>query len=173
MYTFTLSGRESVLPAKIYPPIVLDNSKTYPLGLIDFLTFSTIPNIDITNNKFHIDDEVVTVPEGSYEIKDIIEFIKERIKPRVGEQNKKRRMSPPQQQQQQPQQKRSLSSNAIVKDDKQPDIQLHMRNNLNTLRESVAKHAMGQTLSDQQQQQQQQQQYEKVELYCDEELPKS
>ncbi|CAH2010532.1 unnamed protein product [Acanthoscelides obtectus] len=44
-------------------------------------------------------------------------------------------------------------------------------------RESVAKHSIGQTASDQQQQQQQQQQllhqYKQVELYCDEELPKS
>nr|CAI5849262.1 unnamed protein product [Callosobruchus analis] len=75
MYTFTLSGTESVLSAKIYPPIVLDNTKTYAIGLIDFLTYNSIPNVDSTNNKFYIDNHTITIPDGSYEIIDIERFI--------------------------------------------------------------------------------------------------
>lgn len=85
MYIFTLSGRSSMLSCKIYPPIILDNSKTYTLGLIDFVTFNTIPNVDETNNKFYIEKETITIPEGSYEISDIENFIKEKIQDRQEE----------------------------------------------------------------------------------------
>nr|CAI5829840.1 unnamed protein product [Callosobruchus analis] len=75
MYTFTLSGTESVLSAKIYPPIVLHNKKTYAIGLIDFVTYNSIPNVDSTNNKFYINSHTTTIPDGSYEIIDIERFI--------------------------------------------------------------------------------------------------
>lgn len=39
------------------------------------LLFNTIPNIDVTNNKFYIHNVVITSPEGSYEIDDIEKFI--------------------------------------------------------------------------------------------------
>nr|CAH7717076.1 unnamed protein product [Callosobruchus chinensis] len=75
MYTFTLTGNESVLSAKIYPPIVLDSKKTYAIGLIDFVTYNTIPNVDSTNNKFYIDSHTITLADGCYEISDIERFI--------------------------------------------------------------------------------------------------
>nr|CAH7767387.1 unnamed protein product [Callosobruchus chinensis] len=75
MYTFTLTGNESVLSAKIYLPIVLDNKKTYAIGLIDFVTYNPIPNVDYTNNKFYINSHTIALPDGCYEISDIERFI--------------------------------------------------------------------------------------------------
>lgn len=70
-YTFTFSARDSVLTSKIYPPIILEENENYVMGLIDFMTYNTIPNVDATNNKFYIGDFVITLPEGTYEIEDI------------------------------------------------------------------------------------------------------
>lgn len=70
-YTFTLSARNSIISNKIYPPVILEENATYVMGLIDFMTFNTIPNIDKSNNKFYIGNYVVELPEGSYEITDI------------------------------------------------------------------------------------------------------
>lgn len=71
----TLSGNTSVLQAQYFPPIELNPSKQYVLGLVEFLTFNSIPNIDPTNNKFCIGDRVITLPTGSYEIGDIDEYL--------------------------------------------------------------------------------------------------
>lgn len=70
-YTFTLSGRTSTLTTRIYPSIILDDDETYVIGLIDFMTFNTIPNIDESNNKFYIGPHTLKLPEGTYEITDI------------------------------------------------------------------------------------------------------
>nr|CAI5866039.1 unnamed protein product [Callosobruchus analis] len=49
-----------------------DPEKSYALGLIDFVTFNTIPNVDETNNKFFINNtDHIVIPVGSYEIVDI------------------------------------------------------------------------------------------------------
>lgn len=78
--TFTLSSRESVLRASIYPPITLDDGDSYVLGLINFISSNSIPNVDENNNKFYYGDEgVVKIPEGSYELSDIIAHITQSI----------------------------------------------------------------------------------------------
>lgn len=59
-YTFTFSARKSILSTKIYPPIILADNENYVMGLIDFMTFNTIPNIDETNNKFYIGKHDIT-----------------------------------------------------------------------------------------------------------------
>lgn len=74
-YIFTLSGRESVLSLQLYPPILLDEKENYELGLINFVTYNTIPNVDKTNNKFYFGTSTMEIPEGTYEIKDIAEII--------------------------------------------------------------------------------------------------
>lgn len=74
-YTFTFSARESILSTKIYPPIILADNENYVMGLIDFMTFNTIPNIDQTNNKFHIGKYDITLPDGTYEVQDIERFL--------------------------------------------------------------------------------------------------
>lgn len=69
--TLTLSGMDSILEATYFPPIELSPLKNYTLGLVELLTFNSIPNIDVGNNKFYAGHEVITIPTGSYEIEDI------------------------------------------------------------------------------------------------------
>lgn len=69
--TLTLSGMDSILEASYFPPIELSPLKNYTLGLVELLTFNSIPNIDVGNNKFYAGHEVITIPTGSYEIEDI------------------------------------------------------------------------------------------------------
>nr|CAH7715705.1 unnamed protein product [Callosobruchus chinensis] len=64
--------RKQVLKHK---PDILDNKKTYEIGLIDFVTYNTIPNVDSTNNKFYINSHTIALPDGCYEISDIERFI--------------------------------------------------------------------------------------------------
>lgn len=71
--TLTLNGESSLLTANYFPPIELDQN--YVCGLISFDTYHSIPNVDITNNLFHIGNHVIEVPVGSYELSDISEFI--------------------------------------------------------------------------------------------------
>ena len=54
---FTLSAASSELETRFFPPIELSPDKNYVLGLVELLTFNSIPNIDRNNNKFNIADE--------------------------------------------------------------------------------------------------------------------
>lgn len=72
--TLTLSGDSSVLTAQYFPPIEL--GKKYELGLLEFYTYNSIPNINNSNNRLIIDDDLITIPIGCYETQDIIDYIK-------------------------------------------------------------------------------------------------
>src|SRR6266566_9955703 len=73
--TLAFRGKEPVLSTYYYPPIELGYGK-WELGLVNFQTFNSIPNVDKTNNLFHYDDDkVMEIPTGSYEITDIAEFL--------------------------------------------------------------------------------------------------
>jgi hypothetical protein len=74
-YLFTLSGTQSTISTDFYPPIELSDNDEYSLALINFECFNSIPNVDKTNNKFYYDDQVIEIPEGSYEITDINKFL--------------------------------------------------------------------------------------------------
>jgi len=74
--TLTLSGTSSVLEARYFPPIELSSHKNYVLGLVELLTFNSIPNIDLNNNKFYVGDKIIDLPVGSYEIEDIDKFLR-------------------------------------------------------------------------------------------------
>lgn len=75
--TLTLTGRTSVLTARYFPALDLSDDD-YELGLTNFETYNTIPNIDSTNNKFYYDndDKEITIPEGSYELSAIAKYLK-------------------------------------------------------------------------------------------------
>lgn len=73
--TLTLSGNTSILHVDYFPPIELSTYHNYVCGLVDFQTYNSIPNIDISNNLFHIGNETVEIPIGSYEIDDIANYI--------------------------------------------------------------------------------------------------
>ena len=64
---------------RFYPPIELSSSKNYVLGLIELLTFNSIPNIDVDHNKFYVSGEIITLPTGSYEIEEIEKYLQEAI----------------------------------------------------------------------------------------------
>lgn len=76
-YTFTLSGRKSVLSADFYPPIELNPSHQYGLALLGFYTYNSIFNVTESNNCFAVMTNnfsrqiKLTVPPGAYEISDL------------------------------------------------------------------------------------------------------
>lgn len=84
-YTFTLTGRESTLDAYIQPPIVLEEEEEYAIALINFESFNSIPNIDHTNNKFYLANDLkhpIEIPTGSYEIEDINNYLHQQLQKR-------------------------------------------------------------------------------------------
>ncbi|KYQ54019.1 hypothetical protein ALC60_05785 [Trachymyrmex zeteki] len=78
--TLTLSGKNSVLAANYFPAIDLSDGD-YEFGLMIFETYHTIPNVNESNNKFYFgkDDAEIIIPKGSYEVRDINEFLKRAI----------------------------------------------------------------------------------------------
>jgi len=78
--TLTLSGRSSILAASYFPPLDLSDDD-YELGLATFETYNTIPNVNSSNNKFYfdVDDDVIAIPEGSYELRAINAYLKAAI----------------------------------------------------------------------------------------------
>lgn len=85
--TITLNGNNAVLTADYFPPIELQKQYDYVCGLVDFQTYNSIPNIDERSNLFHIGDEVITFPTGSYEVNDIYKHIYQTLLERKKEYN--------------------------------------------------------------------------------------
>lgn len=77
-----LNGNSSILTSRYFPPIELSPDKNYVLGLVEFLTYHSIPNIDIGKNKFYIGDTVITIPTGAYDIADIEQFLTKVLTPK-------------------------------------------------------------------------------------------
>ena len=76
-FTLILSGNSSILESFYFPPIDLSSEKKYVLGLIELLTFNSIPNIDNSCNQIKVGNQLIKLPIGSYEIADIENYIKE------------------------------------------------------------------------------------------------
>ncbi|KYN28159.1 hypothetical protein ALC57_02428 [Trachymyrmex cornetzi] len=78
--TLTLSGKSSLLAANYFPAIDLSDND-YELGLMIFEIYHTTANVNESNNKFYFDkdDAEITIPEGSYEVRDVNEFLKRAI----------------------------------------------------------------------------------------------
>lgn len=78
--TVTLSGNTSSLNAYFHPEIELDERYNYSCCLLNFYSYNSIPNVSEKNNKLFliISDKVVVivVPNGTYEITEIIEYLK-------------------------------------------------------------------------------------------------
>ncbi|KAL6268239.1 hypothetical protein P5V15_001353 [Pogonomyrmex californicus] len=76
----TLSGKNSVLAANYFPIIDLSDDD-YELGLTILETYHMIPNVNASNNKFYFDedDAEITIPERSYKLQVINEFLKREI----------------------------------------------------------------------------------------------
>lgn len=78
-FTLSITGDSSTLTT--YYPNTLQLYGQYECALLHFSTFNSIPNIDKTNNKFYYGtNEVIEVPEGTYELEDINDYLKSEIK---------------------------------------------------------------------------------------------
>ncbi len=81
--TLTLSDKTSSLTVYYFPPIELSPNKNYVLGLTDFLTFHSIPNVDESNNKFHVGSRIITIPTSSYGIEDLEKYLKNQLSEKI------------------------------------------------------------------------------------------
>lgn len=79
-FTLSLTGKSSVLEAQYFPSIELPKHKNFVLGLVELLSFNSIPNVDFSNNKLHINEDIISIPTGSYEIDAINQFLQETLK---------------------------------------------------------------------------------------------
>ena len=79
--TLTLSGRSSILTVNYFPPLDLSDDM-YELGLANFETYNTIPNVTSANNKFYFgeSDEIIAIPEGAYKLPDIDTYLRAAIR---------------------------------------------------------------------------------------------
>lgn len=77
--TVTLTGKSNVLTANFFPPIDLGDD-LYSIGLLSLDTYNTIPNI-IKNesDRFYIGDKIIQIPEGSYDIEAIADYLHENL----------------------------------------------------------------------------------------------
>lgn len=98
-YTFCFDGRSSTLTANFKPLIDLrkrgwadgdsswSENGTWVMGLIDFSTYHTVPNIDSTNDLLYYQDVTGTgvfkklvIPTGAYSVTDLNDYIKKKLK---------------------------------------------------------------------------------------------
>ncbi len=79
---FCLSGKGPVIKCDFFPPIELNNKEKWELGLIDFVTYNSIPNIEegINNVMYFDNNKKIELPTGSYEISDISTYIKDYLR---------------------------------------------------------------------------------------------
>lgn len=76
-FTLTLSSKKSVLQANYFPEIALDPAREYVLGLVQLLTYNSIPNIHPGCNRLKIlHGREFTFPTGCYEIESLEEYAK-------------------------------------------------------------------------------------------------
>ena len=88
-----LSEKNTKIKTKFRPLIQLDQNRKYEMALVNLETYYSFPNIDASNNNFRYSpDNGVTwvninIPEGSYEIVDIQEYIQRIMKENGHEHN--------------------------------------------------------------------------------------
>src|SRR6218665_3975960 len=88
-FSILLSKRSSKIRTKFNPLIQLDKNKKYEMALVKLETYNSFPNIDSTNNncRYSPDNGItwfdINVPEGSYKIVDIDEYV-QRVMKEIG-----------------------------------------------------------------------------------------
>jgi len=78
--SLTLSGTSSILEAQYFPVIELSPQAEYILGLVEFLSFNSIPNTDKHNRNLYVGRRVYKIPTGSYELEDINNYLESELK---------------------------------------------------------------------------------------------
>lgn len=81
--TILLSGRSNVLESVFSPPLALDPRKVHYIGLVEFVTFNAVPNINKSNQVFCYGPEKkeLIIPKGAYEITAIEKFLQSKLGP--------------------------------------------------------------------------------------------
>lgn len=86
---FTLASTRSELSVNIFPPIELDAHSSYTIGLYSLNTYNSIPNVHSGNNRLYYTNDFghsisyMEIPEGSYELDAVIEYIQKELKKRL------------------------------------------------------------------------------------------
>lgn len=76
-----VSDKSTRIRTKFNPLLQLDKNKQYEMALVNLETYYSFPNIDSTNNNFRYSPDNgatwfnIDIPEGSYEITDINDYI--------------------------------------------------------------------------------------------------
>lgn len=82
-FTVTQTANSSVLSNDFNPSIELGENEKFEVGLINFETFNTIPNVNDSNNSFVYERGsariVIKLPIGAYEMDAIVSFIENEI----------------------------------------------------------------------------------------------
>lgn len=88
-FTITLTGQKSVLSADYSPPLHLTTNTNidggeWVIGLVDFQSYNSIPNIIEGRNKFYYYEKnnnlkYIIIPPGSYDIEDLSDYIRSKI----------------------------------------------------------------------------------------------
>lgn len=76
-FTFTFTGKESILESKFFPPLELPKNRSFVIGFVDLYTYHSIPNIYTGCNKFYVDGKEFKIPDGCYEIDELEKYLKE------------------------------------------------------------------------------------------------
>lgn len=76
-FTFTFTGKQSVLKSVFFPPLELPKDKNFVIGLVDLYTYYSIPNVYSGCNKFYVGGKTFEIPIGSYEIDELERYLKE------------------------------------------------------------------------------------------------
>ena len=85
-FSIVVRGNKTRFKTRFKPSIQLDKTKDYEIALINLETYYSFPNIDRSNNRFSYSPGAnepwvdITIPEGSYHVEDIIEFIQREMR---------------------------------------------------------------------------------------------
>ena len=85
-FSIVVSDNQTRFKSWFKPPIQLDKKKDYEIALINLETYYSFPNIDSSNNCFTYSRNLnplwfdIIIPEGSYHVEDIIEFIQREMR---------------------------------------------------------------------------------------------
>ena len=77
-FSIVVSDNKTRFKTWLKPPIQLDKKKDYEIALINLETYYSFPNIDRSNNCFTYSD--IIIPEGSYHVEDINDFIQREMR---------------------------------------------------------------------------------------------
>ncbi len=83
---FIVSGNTTNIRTQFDPPIKLNRDSKYEIALVNLETYYSFPNIDSTKNLIRYSNDSgttwtnISIPEGSYEIDDMNEYITQQMK---------------------------------------------------------------------------------------------